>query len=163
MKKLKRIKIFLIFMNLHNFVKKEKKIWHQRFLPSLIAGVAVAILTLFFQMTAHNVVMFASLGASAAILTHKFIHRLTILYTVIFSYLIALLISLPIFYLVKDFPYAFPISILIVVTFTTLTLYLLNIFHPPAISAAIAFLLIQDSLSERVLIFLSVIVLLIII
>lgn len=144
-----------------SWFKKERKIWHQRFIPSLIAGVAVAILTFFFQMTAHNVVMFASLGASAAILTHKYIHRLTILYVVIFSYLVALLVSLPIFYIFKDI--SFPLSILLAVTFTTLILYLFNIFHPPAISASIAFLLIQDSMIERVLIFVSVIVLLIII
>jgi len=150
-------------MSISDYLKKERKIWHRRFVPSLIAGMAVAILTVFFQMTAHNVVMFASLGASAAILTHKFIHRLNILYVVIFSYLVALLVSLPIFYLVKDFSYAFPTSILIAVTMTTLILYLLNIFHPPAISASIAFLLIQDSLTERILIFGSVIVLLIII
>ena len=116
-------------MKLREFVKKERLIWHKRFIPSLIAGVAVAILTIFFQMTAHNVVMFASLGASAAILTHKFIHRLTILYTVIFSYLVALLVSLPIFYLIKGFPYSFPLSILIAVTMTTLILYLFNIFQ----------------------------------
>ena len=146
-----------------DFIKKERAIWHQRFIPSLIAGIGVAVLTIFFQLTAHNVVMFASLGASAAILTHRFIHRLTILYTVIFSYLVALIVSLPIFYLMKDFEFAFPISILLVVTMTTLTLYLLNIFHPPAISASIAFLLIQDSVMERVLIFGSVIILLIVI
>ncbi len=146
-----------------NFIKKERLIWHKRFIPSLIAGLAVAVITLFFKMTASNIVMFASLGASAAILTHKYVHRLNILYTVIFSYLIALMVSLPVFFMIQGFPFSTPISILIAVTLTTIISYLFNIFHPPAISASIAFLLIGGTMKERFLVFVSVIILLIII
>ena len=66
-------------------VKKERLICHKRFLPSFVAGIAVALITLFFEITASNIVLLASLGASAVILTHKQTHRLNILRTVIFS------------------------------------------------------------------------------
>ena len=56
-------------MSLQRFINKERLIWHKRFIPSLIAGIAVGIITFFFEMTASNIVMFASLGASAAIIT----------------------------------------------------------------------------------------------
>ncbi|MBT4805278.1 hypothetical protein HON71_03845 [Candidatus Woesearchaeota archaeon] len=150
-------------MSFPDFLKKERLIWHKRFIPSLIAGMAVAIITFFFEMTASNIVMFASLGASAAILTHKQIHKLTILRTVIISYLISLIISGFILYLVHHYSLSFPIVALIAVTLATLTMYLANVFHPPAISAALAFVLLDGGFWETVIIFFSVIILLIII
>jgi len=146
-------------MSLIDYLKRERTIWHKRFVPSLIAGIAVAIITFFFEMTASNIVMFASLGASAAILTHKHINKLTILRTTIISYLIALIISL----IVSYFPISFPIAALIVVTITTIGLYLFNVFHPPAISAALAFIMINGGVWEDVVIFIAVIILLIIV
>jgi CBS-domain-containing membrane protein len=146
-------------MSLIDYLKKERTIWHKRFIPSLIAGISVAIITFFFEMTASNIVMFASLGASAAILTQKQIHKLTILRTVILSYLIALIISL----IVSHIPVSFPIAALLVVTLTTIGLYLFDIFHPPAISAALAFIMINGGIWEDITIFIAVIILLIIV
>ncbi len=146
-------------MSLINFLKKERTVWHKRFIPSLIAGIAVAIITFFFKMTASNIVMFASLGASAAILTHKQVHKLTILRTTIISYLIALIVSL----IVSFLPISFPIAALIVVTTTILGLYLFDVFHPPAISAALAFIMMKGGVWEDLVIFLAVIILLIIV
>ncbi len=146
-------------MSLIDYLKKERTIWHRRFIPSLIAGIAVAIITFFFEMSASNIVMFASLGASAAILTHKQINKLTILRTTIFSYIIALIVSLIVSYI----PVSFPVAALIVVTITTIGLYLFNVFHPPAISAALAFIMISGGVWEDVVIFIAVIILLIII
>jgi CBS-domain-containing membrane protein len=151
-------------MFITTFLKKERKIWHRRFGPSLIAGIAVAIITFFFEMTASNIVMFASLGASAAILTHKYIHKLTILRTVIFAYFIGLFVSLSFVYLTKSIALTFPVTALIVVTLTTLGLYLFNVFHPPAVSAALAFIMMENGgLREDLTIFFSVIILLILI
>ena len=146
-------------MSLIGYLKKERTIWHKRFIPSLIAGIAVAVITFFFEMSASNIVMFASLGASAAILTHKQINRLTILRTTIFSYVIALIVSLIVSYL----PVSFPVAALIVVTITTVGLYLFDVFHPPAISAALAFIMIKGGVWEDIVIFIAVIILLIII
>jgi len=151
-------------MSLMDYLKKERLIWHRRFIPSLIAGIAVAVITFFFKMTASNIVMFASLGASAAILTHKSLHKLTILRTVILAYFVGLIVSLGTVYLTKSVNLAFPIHALIVVTLTTIGLYLFNVFHPPAISAALAFIMIENGgIIEDLIIFFSVIVLLILI
>ena len=150
-------------MFLENFFKRERLIWHKRFVPSLIAGLAVAIITLFFKMTASNIVMFASLGASAAVLTHKQIHRLTILRTVISSYLISLITSGVVLFLIHKYSLFFPVAALIAVTLATLTMYLANTFHPPAISAALAFVLLDGGFWETVIIFFAVIVLLIVV
>lgn len=138
-------------------------VWHKRFIPSLITGISIAIITFFFEITASNIVMFASLGASAAILTHKYINRLNILRTVIISYLIALTFSVIIYIVNLYYPMPFPINALLAVTLTTLSLYLFNVFHPPAISASLAFLLLHGSLINRFLVFGSVLVLLIIV
>ena len=151
-------------MFIKEFIKKERKIWHRRFGPSLIVGIAVAIITFFFEMTASNIVMFASLGSSAAILTHKYIHRLTILRTVIIAYFIGLIVSLGIVNLTKSINLTFPITALIVVTLTTIGLYLFNVFHPPAVSAALAFIMMKNGgIKEDLTIFFSVIMLLILI
>ena len=150
-------------MSLKKFIKKERLIWHKRFIPSLIAGIAVAIITFFFKMTASNIVMFASLGASAAILTHKQIHRLTILRTVIFSYLISLFISGITLYFIHHYTISFSLAALIAVTLATLTMYLADVFHPPAVSAALAFVLLDGGFWETIVIFIAVIILLIII
>ncbi|MBT6774338.1 HPP family protein [Candidatus Woesearchaeota archaeon] len=150
-------------MSLQRFINKERLIWHKRFIPSLIAGIAVAVITFFFEMTASNIVMFASLGASAAILTHKQIHKLTILRTVIFSYLISLSISGIILFIIHHYTLSFSIAALIAVTLATLTMYLADVFHPPAVSAALAFVLLDGGFWETIVIFFSVIILLIII
>jgi len=145
------------------FIKKERKIWHKRFIPSLITGIAVAVITLFFKMTASNIVMFASLGASAAILTHKYVHKLNILRTVIFSYVLSLIASYFVLFTVHRYQLNFSITVFLAVTLTTILLYLFNFFHPPAISAALSFVMLDGSFFETVSIFFSVIILLIII
>jgi len=149
-------------MSFLDFLKKERVIWHRRFIPSLIAGIAVGIITFFFEMTASNIVMFASLGASAAIITHKQIHKLNILRTVIFSYLISLIVSGVVIYLIHHYSLSFSIAALIAVSLATLFMYLGDVFHPPAISAALSFVLLDGGFWETIVIFFSVIVLLII-
>ena len=145
------------------FLKKERQIWHKRFTPSLIAGIAVALITLFFKMTASNIVLFSSLGASAAIITQKYVHKLTILRTVIQSYLVSLIVSFFVIFLIGYFKLSFTWSVLIVVTLVTLGVYLLDAFHPPAISAAISFILIDGGVWDTLLIFFAVILLLVLV
>jgi hypothetical protein len=150
-------------MDFKKLVSKERQIWHRRLVPSIIAGVAVAIITLFFKFTASNIVLFSSLGASAAILTHDRIHRMNILRTVISSYFLALIISMIITWISNYFNLILPLQVLFVVTFSLLSLYMFNIFHPPAVAASLAFLIFEGTLIERSWIFMSVVILLIII
>ena len=150
-------------MSFQDWVKKERTIWHKRFVPSLVAGIAVALITLFFEMTAPNVVLLASLGASAAILTHRHIHRLIILRTVIFAYLIALVVSLLIEYLGRLFQLPFSLLILLTVTFVTIAIYMFNAFHPPVVAASLSFIMFEGGFWELVMIFVSVLILLVLI
>ena len=150
-------------MSFLSFLKKERLIWHRRFIPSLIAGVAVAIICFFFKMTVPNIVMVTSLGASAAILTHKYVHKLTILRTVIAAYLIALVVGLSVLFFVHHYSLSFPWAALIAVSLTTLIMYLGNVFHPPGVSASLSFLMFDTGFWETITIFFAVIVLLIII
>jgi len=148
-------------MSFKKWLMHERSIWHKRFLPSLIAGVAVAIISLFFEMTVSNIVLLASLGSSAAILTHKQVHKLTILRTVILSYVVALVVSLGAMALVRFVGVTFPVAALVGVTFTTIGMYLLDVFHPPAVSASLAFVMFHVGFWEITVIFTSVILLLI--
>ena len=150
-------------MYFSNFIKKERKIWHKRFTPSLIAGLAVALISFFFKMTIPNIVMITSLGASAAIITHKHIHRLTILRTVIAAYLLALIVGLFSLVLIHRYSFSFPWAALITVFLVTLLMYSFNVFHPPAVSASLSFLMFDTGFIETITIFFAVIVLLIII
>ena len=150
-------------MSIKDLLKEERTIWHKRFIPSLIAGVAVAIITFFFDMTASNIVMFASLGASAAILTHKYVHKLTILRTVIVAYVLALVVSIIVIYVGSYFNLSFSILALIAITLAVLLMYLFDVFHPPAASATLSFIMIDGGIKEDLIIFFAVIILLIII
>ena len=150
-------------MSFKKWLKKERTIWHRRFIPSLIAGLTVAIITFFFQLTTSNMVMFASLGASAAILTHQEIHRLSILRTVILSYFIALIISFSTLLFSQHFTLTFPLLALLAITSSTMIMYLFDVFHPPAISATLAFIMFEGDITERIIIFSSVLVLLVLV
>ena len=148
-------------MSFKTWLTHERSIWHKRFIPSLIAGIAVAVISLFFKMTVSNIVLLASLGSSAAILTHKQVHKLTILRTVVISYAIALIVSVLAMFLVQFDTITFPIATLVAVTLTTIGMYLFDVFHPPAVSASLAFVMFNVSFWEIVVIFISVILLLI--
>jgi len=150
-------------MSFSEWLKKERLVWHKRFIPSLIAGISVALISLFFSITTTNVVLFASLGSSAVILTHKQIHKLGILRTVIISYFIALIVSLVLKLLLQKFDFSFSVAFLVAVTLTTLIIYLADVFHPPAVAASLAFIMMDSSFIETIVIFFSVIVLLIVI
>jgi CBS-domain-containing membrane protein len=146
-----------------NWLKKERRIWHKRFIPSLVTGIAVTILTIFFEMTVSNIILFASLGASAAILTTKKIHPLNVLRTVIISYVIALVVSSLLLFVSHHLFMPFSVSVLMAVTLVTLAMYLFNVFHPPAVAASISFLVYDAGFYETFLIFISVIIMMILI
>ena len=150
-------------MSFADWIQKERVIWHKRFIPSLIAGLAVAVISFFFSFTVSNIVIFASLGSSAAILTHRYIHKLTILRTVILSYFLALMVSLLVLFIEKFFQLPFSLEILIIVTLVTILIYAFDVFHPPAIAAGISFLVVEGDLFSRIVMFFSVIVLLVLI
>lgn len=146
-------------MNLRRIIKKEKKIWHDHFIPSFVAGVAVAIIALFFEFTEGNIVMFASVGASAVILTHRTRAHLTKLKTVLLAYILASAVSLLIFYASYFFDVILEIRLLVAVTLITILLYSFDVFHPPAISAGVSFLIFHRPVLELLGLIFSVLLL----
>ena len=80
-----------------DFISKRRRLWHRHFIPSLIAGLVVAAIALVFDLTVSNVILFASVGASAVILTNSESHHLTKLRTVVVAYVIAIVISLVVY------------------------------------------------------------------
>jgi len=150
-------------MDLKKWLKRRRIIFHERFASSLIAGLAVAVLTYFFSVSTSNLVLFSCLGASAAILTHYKRSKINILSSVILSYLLALIVSSLTILFTGYFSLGLNFEVMIAVTFTTMGLYLFDIFHPPAVASSIAFLTFDGAFSDKFLILISVIILLVIV
>jgi hypothetical protein len=76
------------------FIKREKYLWHKHFIPSFIAGIAVGLLSFLYKATLSNIILFASVGASAVILAHSTSHHLLKLRTTIIAYITAIMVSI---------------------------------------------------------------------
>lgn len=150
-------------MNFNKFLKKEKQIWHKHFGPSLIAGIAVAVIALIFEFTAANIVLFASVGASAAILANVHSHHLTKLRTTIVAYIIAIIISLILYFLNLYLGLSLALNLFLAVFMTSILIFLANSFHPPAISASASFFLFHRGLNDLFYLFIAVIIIFIVI
>jgi len=150
-------------MSFKTFLRRERQLWHKHFVPSLIAGVGVAVITLIFEFTVANIVLFASVGASAAILANIRSHHLTKLHTAIVSYVIAILISFLLYFVNLQVRLPLALNLFFAVFLTSILIFLANSFHPPAISAGASFFLFERSLIDLFYLFLAIIILFIII
>lgn len=136
-----------------------KKLWSSHFGPAFIAGIAVAIIFFFFEFSPGNILLFASLGASAAILTHtKFKETANIKITIL-SYIIMCgiailirLLNLPTF-----------AGIFLTIFIVSGVLSWLRLFHPPAISASLSFLLYEYEMLNLLALLFSVVCLLLLV
>lgn len=133
-------------MDYRALIAKEREVWHDHFIPGLVAGIVVALITAFFSLTGSNVALFASIGASAVILSHKYRHRLTILRTAVVSYMLSGAISLG----VAQLSAPQSIKVFLAIFAVTMVLYSANVFHPPAVSAGLAVVLYRRPLVELV-------------
>jgi CBS-domain-containing membrane protein len=142
-------------------IKKETKIWHQHFIPSLIAGVGVAVVALFFKLNVPNVILFSSIGASAIILAHNDSHHLTKLHTALLSYFTAVIISLILLWINSMYEFHWAVNLFFVVFLVSIAMYLIDSVHPPAVSAALAFVLFEGKTLDLIYLFLSIMALLV--
>ncbi len=124
--------------------RKEREVWHDHFVPGVVAGVVLAVITAFFRLTGSNVALFASIGASAVILTHKYRHKLTVLRTVLLSYILSGLVSVGI----AQLPSPVSVKVFLAIFLVTMLLYSVDVFHPPAVSASLAVILYNRPLIE---------------
>ena len=110
--------------------KKEVRIlWHEYFFPALIAGLGVAIVAYFFELNSANLLMFASVGASAVTISHKYRHHLTTLRTTILAYIVGCIISLFIGMIGINLSLAMPIQVFLVVALVSFAILYFNIFY----------------------------------
>lgn len=128
-------------MNFKKFIIRERSLWHAHFWPSLIAAIIVGVVSYFYEATVSGIILFASVGASAIILTNTKSHHLTKLRTTIDAYLIATILAVMIYGLNLAFTIHFSINIFLIVFLVGFSQYLLNSLHPPAIAASVAFIL----------------------
>ena len=138
------------------FLKKERRIWHSHFLPSLGAALAAALVTLVFKATLSNVILFASIGASAFILTNAQKHHLTKLNTTVRAYIIAIAISALVYFLNQVVPLHLSFNIFMLVFLVGLGEYSFDAIHPPAISASLSFVLLQRPPQDLIYLFLTI-------
>lgn len=147
-------------MNFKRFLKKERQIWHRHFVPSLVAALAAGLIAYIFEATTSNIILFASLGASAFILSNAEKHRLTKLKITVKAYTIAVILSVLLYYIDKIIPMHMCIKISILVFIVSMGLYLANAVHPPAVSASLSFILLERGLGELFMLLLAIILLL---
>jgi len=123
----------------------------------------VAVLALLFKANLPNIILFGSVGASAAILTNSDSEHLIKLRTALIGYSLAILFSSIIFLFnrVLDLPLA--LNILLVIFPVTLAQFLLNSFHPPAVGASLSFILLDKDINQLASLFITILVLLIIV
>ena len=150
-------------MSLSTFLRRERQLWHNHFIPSLIAGIGVAVVALLFEFTVSNIVLFASVGASATILANFHSHHLTKLHTTIVSYIIAIIVSLLLYFLNTLIELPLAINLFFVVFLIAIIVFLVNSFHPPAISAGVSFFLFERTLADLFYLFIAILVLFVLI
>ena len=145
------------------WIRKEKRLWHKHFIPSLLAGVIVAVLALLFKANLPNIILFGSVGASAAILTNSHSHHLTGLRTSLIGYVIAIIFS-GLLYIVNQYiKIDLSINIFLVIFSVTIAQFLMNSFHPPAIGASLSFVLLKQDAGELTSLFVTILILLILV
>ncbi len=150
-------------MGFKKWLKKERRIWHDHFLPSLIASLSVAFVLIVYERSLSNIVLFASVGASAVLLTNSTKHHLIKLRTCIGAYFISIIVSFGVYTLMNKTGLNLPSGSFIAILIVTMLLFSFDLFHPPAISAALSFLLSGKTPFSLIYLFLTIIALLIII
>lgn len=145
------------------FWSRKRRVWHNHFTPSILAGVAVAIVALFYGSSVPTLLLFASVGASAAILANNKSYHLTKLYSAIIAYFISIVVSVIIYFAKPLLSTALSVDLFLVVFLVSILMFLFDSFHPPAITAALSFMLSNSPLGTLAWLFLSIISLLIIV
>jgi hypothetical protein len=132
------------------FVRKEEEIWHERFFPSLIAAGAVFLITLILQIGGFDIVLLTSISASIVILTSQAWHKLTVLGTTFYAYFLAIVTGFFFKYIHVTFELNLATISFLTICTVTLAIYLLNIFHPPAVGIALGIVLYAGSVNTLV-------------
>ncbi len=122
--------------------KKKRHIWHSYLDAGLLLGAAVALVFYFLDvLSPSGIVMVASMAGSVVVLTHKYRHHLTTLGTVFSAYVAAAVAVFILAYLFRLGAMPLLNQVVFSLIIITILLYWLNLFHPPAITFALAYLI----------------------
>ena len=142
-----------------HLLSRKRVIWHNHFIPAIIAGLSLALIAFFLEFAASNMILFASLAASLAILAHTKSHHLTRLHTAIVSYVLAIVVSMGVYGINEIKPLPLSMDLFLVIFLTTMMIFLFNCFHPPAVSVGVSFFLIGGHPLDLLYLFFTIIVL----
>jgi hypothetical protein len=150
-------------MSFHDLIQKERAVWHDRFIPSMIAAFAVFVITLVLQFSGFDIVLLTSISASIVILTSEKWHRLTVLGTSFYAYLLGYMVGFLFRWVNMQFQPSLAVLSFLTISTITLLIYMVNVFHPPAVGIALGIVLYQGSMANLLFILLVTIVLFIIV
>ncbi len=125
-------------MTIQQVLQRERQVWHKHFVPSLLAGALVALVSVLYESHFADAVLLGSIGASAVILTHATSHHLTTLHTIVLAYIAMMALSWLIVFISDVFMLSLSTETFLTVFLVSIGLYAVDAFHPPAISAATA-------------------------
>ena len=123
----------------HKILSRSSLFWHKIFFQSLIAGMAVAFITLLFEYSLPEILLFSSVAGSSLILAHEGTHHLSKLHTILSSYIFAGLSVIFVTLLRNFVNLSQTIAIFLVIFLSCYLVLLFDVVHPPAISAAFSF------------------------
>ena len=124
---------------------------------SFIIGLAVAVITgLLASRTKEGLLLFASVAATAGLMCHAPKQRSNSLRTVMFSYAVAVIMSIIVWNIIRSYPLSLSLALFIGLFAASFLLLLFDIFHAPALTAVMGFLLYSGKLSDLVWLLLGV-------
>jgi len=132
----------------------DKKVWFNpdQTTHTLLLTLMIVISVLFYgSISAAGVLILGSFLASTLILLHKYRHHLTTVGTITFSYFIAGFLAIGIVSVLRALNTPFESVALITVFLLGLSLFWLDLFHPPALSFGTAYVVFPLGLAEYLL------------
>ncbi len=143
----------------NRFLKQLRTVVHSRkiIVQSLIIGLAVALITgLLASRTKEGLILFAGIAASAGMICHAPKLKSNSLRSVMLSYSVAVIVSIVMWHLTTQSPLSLSLALFIGLFFTSLLLLVFDIFHAPALTAVMGFLLYTGKLSDLIFLLVSV-------
>lgn len=141
------------------FVKQLRIALHSRkiLVQSAIIGLAVAIIVgLLASRTKEGLILFASIAATAGLICHAPKSRTNSLRSVMLSYAVAVIVSIMVWNIITTSTLSLSLALFIGLFATSFLLLLFDIFHAPALTAVMGFLLYSGQLSHVLFLLVSV-------
>ncbi len=145
-------------------IKKKRLKWHSSYDPAIVLFILIVAVAFGFNlMSGAGIVMLASITSSAFILMHRHRRHLTKLGTISSAYIVGAVLSAVLVLLLSYGGTDPRVQLFAVLFIITVVLYWLNLFHPPAISFAMAFTIFQRTATEYFFILFASIIIFIIV